>query len=76
MSHHVGMLGLPKCYFFFIRNEIYIILIILKVQEKDERSFPQNTKSDQIKKTPLYTKLYTKITPNYLKLLNHKPQAN
>ena len=39
------------------------MIIIVKVQEKDERSFPQNTDSDKSKKMPLYTKLYTKINP-------------
>ena len=40
----------------------YIILIIVKVQEKVEWSLPQNIEFDQSKKTPLYTKLHTKIT--------------
>ena len=40
--------------------------MVEKIQEKNERSFPQKTESDQ---------LYTKIIPNYLKLLitNHNP---
>ena len=49
---------------------------MVKVQEKDERFFQQNTNSNQSKKTSFYTNLYTKITLNYLKLLNHKLQAN
>lgn len=45
-------------FFFLIRNEIYIILMIIiaKVQEKVEKSFPQKTDFDQSNKTPLYTK--------------------
>ena len=52
------------------------VLIVAKIQEKDERSFPQNAESNQSKNTPLYRKLYTKIIPNYLKLLNHKLQSS
>ena len=46
---------------FFISETKYIlIIIIIKVQEKDERSFPQNTKSDQSKTRHLhYTRTYT-----------------
>ena len=31
-----------------------IVLIVVKIQEKDEKSFPQNTESDQSKNTSLY----------------------
>ena len=54
----------------------YIILIIVKVQEKAEWSLPQNIEFDQSKKTPLYTKLYTKITTpptiSNFRITNHK----
>ena len=65
-----------EIYIYILSETKNIVLIVVKIQEKDERSFPQNTKSDQSKNTPLYRKLYTKIIPNYLKLLNHKPQSN
>ena len=60
-------------YIFYQKRKI---LILVKVQEKDERFAPQNIDSDQSKKTPLYTKLCTKITSDYLKPLNHKLQVS
>ena len=63
--------------FIFLKSEMKkYVLIVVKIQEKDERCFPQNIESGQCKYIPLYRKLYTKIIPNYLKLLSHKPQSS
>ena len=59
-------------------SETKDLSIITKVQEKNERSFHQNTNPNPSKtRHTLYKKkLYTKASSNYLKLLNHKPKAS
>ena len=68
MTHYNFILFLSKTKY---------ILIIIKVQEKDERSFPQNTNPDQSKtRHPTIQKTIHKSIPKYLKLLNHKPKVS
>ena len=51
--------------------------MIVKVQKKDEKSFPQNTHLDQSNTyTTLYKNYTQKAIPNYLKLLKHKPKVS
>ena len=48
--------------------------MIIKVQEMDERSFPQNTDPDQSNRNPQHKN--TKAFPTNLKILNHKPKTS
>lgn len=50
------------------------MILIVTVLEKDESSFLQKLILIEVRKHP-HTKLCTK-TSEYLKLLNHKPEAN
>ena len=63
-------------FFYFLLETKNVVLIVVKIQKKDERSFAQNTEFGQSRNTPLYRKLYTKIISNYLKLLNHELQSS
>lgn len=55
---------------FFIKTKMFIV--IMKVQEKDKKSFPQDIGSIKVRQTPHYTKLYTEAFPINLKSLNQK----